>query len=283
MFNNCDSQTNCEMFLNKKMNLATNKVRSDGFGAQYQFLICMIVYCELNLLEFIYTPVDFKTVYDNDGDNVERIMNIRPHFRNISDLTCEELKNLQYFDYQLVYSFFEYNIDLCLKSKSLEKLRNLFNTVNMCPILDYENRPVIVAVHIRRPSMHKNIDIAEHHNGLDVKSIKDVDNLPFSRFTNNKYFLDTIKKIRTMYKEKNTSVLFKIFSEGDEENFEIFKSDDVELCLNKNISNTFSCLVNSDVLVMSKSSFSYAAAILSLGRIYYTNFWHRKASHWLIV
>ena len=194
------------------MNLATNKIRSDGFGAQYQFLMCMIVYCEFNSLEFIYTPVDFKTVYDKDSDIVERIMNIRSHFRTINDITYEELANLQYLDHSLVYEFFENNIDLCLKSKSVEKLRHLFNIENPSPIPVYKNRPIIVAVHIRRPSMHINIDIAEHHDSLDVKNIENVDNLPSLRFTNNKYFFDAIGKIRTIYKEQNIYTRFKIFS-----------------------------------------------------------------------
>jgi hypothetical protein len=39
----------------------------------------------------------------------------------------------------------------------------------------------------------------------------------------------------------------------------------------------------SDILVMSKSSFSYSAALLNENIVYYPkDFWHKKASHWII-
>ena len=35
----------------------TNEPRTDGFGAQFQTLICSIVYCELMNYDFVYTNI----------------------------------------------------------------------------------------------------------------------------------------------------------------------------------------------------------------------------------
>ena len=46
----------------------TNQVRSDGFGAQYQSIICSIVYSLINNSEFIYSKPDFETVYEDEAN-----------------------------------------------------------------------------------------------------------------------------------------------------------------------------------------------------------------------
>jgi hypothetical protein len=39
-------------------------------------------------------------------------------------------------------------------------------------------------------------------------------------------------------------------------------------------------MISSDILVMSKSSFSYVAALLHQGLVIYEPFWHRPMGHW---
>ena len=49
-----------------------------------------------------------------------------------------------------------------------------------------------------------------------------------------------------------------------------------------NIFDTFTEMVAADALIMSRSSFSYSAAVLSDGDIYYQKFWHPPMKHWCI-
>jgi hypothetical protein len=51
--------------------------------------------------------------------------------------------------------------------------------------------------------------------------------------------------------------------------------------LNENMFDTFTGLVAADILVTSRSSFSYTAAILSDGIIYYQPFWHPPGEKWI--
>jgi hypothetical protein len=96
---------------------------------------------------------------------------------------------------------------------------------------------------------------------------------------NDVYFLNTIDYIRSTYTDKT---IFHIYSQGDEKNFLHFKNEDVVLHLNEPIESTFYSMVTAQILVMSKSSLSYTAAMLSDGIVYYLPFWHKPASSWLI-
>ena len=46
--------------------------------------------------------------------------------------------------------------------------------------------------------------------------------------------------------------------------------------------DTFMGMVNSDILVTSASSFSYIAAFLNEGEIYYKKFWHPPMEKWIV-
>jgi hypothetical protein len=74
--------------------------------------------------------------------------------------------------------------------------------------------------------------------------------------------------------------IFHIYSQGDKKNFLHFKNDDILLHLNESIESTFYSMVTAQILVMSKSSLSYTAGMLSDGIIYYLPFWHKPSLNW---
>jgi hypothetical protein len=53
--------------------------------------------------------------------------------------------------------------------------------------------------------------------------------------------------------------------------------------IDEDLKDTFTALVGSDILVTSRSSFSYIAAILNDGEIYYLPFWHKPKKNWIII
>ena len=65
--------------------------------------------------------------------------------------------------------------------------------------------------------------------------------------------LDKIKHIRENY----NNPLFHIYSEGNINNFKEYINNDVILHINENIVDTFTGMVFADILIMSRSSFSY--------------------------
>jgi len=53
--------------------------------------------------------------------------------------------------------------------------------------------------------------------------------------------------------------------------------------LNGDLEKTFHDMVTAKVLVTSKSSLSYAAALLSVNAIYYIPFWMKPLSRWRVI
>ena len=71
-----------------------------------------------------------------------------------------------------------------------------------------------------------------------------------------------------------------LYSEGEPSDFR-WLPEDIQLHLNGDALTTFHKLVTADVLVMGKSSFSYAAAILSDGVKLYAPFRHAPMADWV--
>ena len=136
---------------------------------------------------------------------------------------------------------------------SFKKIKNLFHENKTKP----SNK--VASIHIRRPNIN---DIGDYgYYGDD-------------------YYLRVIDDIRKKY---NDIEKIKIYSQGELENFSKFVGDDIEFHLNEPIEDTFSDLVFSDILVTSKSSFSYCAGLLCDGIVYYLPFWHKPKNSWLII
>ena len=76
-------------------------------------------------------------------------------------------------------------------------------------------------------------------------------------------------------------MLFHIYSQGEDKNFEVFKANDTIFHINEDIYSTFISMVVADILVTSASSLSYIAALISDGEIYYKKFWHNPRKEWI--
>jgi hypothetical protein len=250
------------------MATCTNLIRDDGFGAQYQSIICAILCTELHGHPFAYSRPNLAKVYSAaEIEEMENLMNFRG---NYPDADGSENK----VHIQASYTFVEQNIDMCLKSAPMQNIKSLFRANKKRP---FDTDRVHVAVHIRRPSISPTIDNPDQIEGHHVKALRDFSSDHVERFTRDAHFLATMDQIRS----KHPTALFHVFSEGDPDLFRAFEAADVIMHLNEPATETFIKLVFADVLVTCKSSFSYVAALLSDGEVWYTPFWHRPASHWL--
>jgi len=254
----------------------TNEIKDDGFGSQYQSLICAILYAEVKEKSiFVFRAPNLSVVYyPEEIENFNKLINLQDSYLNYQNNSNNT--NIQIIDIRKSYTEIENHIDYYLKSESLKKIKSLLRK----DIVSFDKNYNNVVIHIRRPSLHKNIDITEHHNNIDVKN-QHISNLPSisERFLSDTYYLKIIEHIRKTHKNNK----FYIVSEGNLSNFNNFIADDIVLYINKDPCSSFIYLVMSDILVMSKSSFSYSAALLNENIVYYPkDFWHKKASHWII-
>ena len=225
----------------------------DGFGAQYQQLVISYVVCGIQELKFVYTPRHtMEHNYSHDPtflNTIEHLMNLKNNIEN----STNDAKILNYDQHR---DWFEANIDHACTSHYFQQIKSFFWQNKERNV--FKNDKVNVAVHVRRPNPH--------------------DNRTMGTDTPDEYYLNIIRNIQHQRTNKNLQI--HIYSQGDVKDFQIYEADNVVLHINESLSKTFIELVAADILVTSSSSFSYIAALLSDGEVYYKRFWHNPRKEW---
>lgn len=105
------------------------------------------------------------------------------------------------------------------------------------------------------------------------------------RWQNNDYFTTVLANALSLI-ETDKQVHIFLFSQGTENDFLDFKTfENLHFCLDMNPQNSFLHMVYADMLITSKSSFSYKPALLNNGiKVCPANFWHGypDAKNWLL-
>ena len=263
--------------------------RTDGFGAQFQNIIFDIVYTYTETDHTYLFPniSSFEHNYSNEPDFTNRLvryMNLKEHFSlkggvgggggGIGSVMTDFLFQPTVNTYSLCnYAYFEENISRLLVSPPMKLIKSLFYAdKNTCFDTAYYN----VAVHVRRFNAHDT-----RVDGVDTPDV---------------YYLNMMKYIRANHSSDKKPLRFHIYSQcGDDKSRNECKEkytagmDDGEgegeganvvFHLNDDVLLTFHGMVFADALVCSRSSYSYCAALLSNGVIYYKPFWHKPADFW---
>jgi hypothetical protein len=237
----------------------TNEQCDDGFGAQYQKIIQTYIFCAQKNIKYVYRP--FKNIehnYSNDplyNNKIENLVNLKNNIEN--DIECKSIE-INYNAH--VRHFFEKYIETCCNSPEMSFIKKCFwenKDKNY-----FKNNKINIAIHIRRENLH---DMGRAGERIT---------------TPNSYYLNIMNKIRNVNKDKD--LLFHIYSQGNLQNFLDLNNTDVLFHLNENIEDTFIGLVAANILVISPSSLSYVAGLISDGIIYYKPFWHSPRENWII-
>lgn len=228
--------------------LYTIKGKTDGFGSQYQAIMSGIAFCEYNGNTYFHTP--FCEVAHEVGreDELNKFIGINNDDILISE---EDMKNIE-VQKECKFIHLCKNPSLYYNEEVIKKIKDFYYSTEKPKIGNID-----IAIHIRRG------DVSEYNHT--------------ERHTSNAYY----KKIIELLKKKHPSYNITIFSQGKIDDFKELELEDSQFNLNVDIKETFHSLVSAKVLVTSKSSFSYAAAILNENVIYYENFWHKPFEHWL--
>jgi hypothetical protein len=242
----------------------TIPVYNDGFGSQYQKIIECYIFSKFNNLIFHYRP--FSSIehnYDNDSLFIKKKEKFINLIDNIENINFEQYKYTIVTHETFMYNFFEKNIDICCNSEHMKFIKNCFWKNKDKNVFKNENMNIVI--HIRR--------LNAHDGGITNAG---------DRITNNNnYYLNIINTIKK--KHSNKKVLFHIHSQGKLENFfEFSNQENIILKLNDDSECSFIEMVAADILVISPSSFSYTAALLSDGEVWYKPFWHRPLKKWII-
>jgi hypothetical protein len=107
------------------------------------------------------------------------------------------------------------------------------------------NRPLVAAVHVRRG------DITPGR--------------PAGRYTKNGVIVRSMRDLQSVISDLGLTCEFHLHSEGEPKEFQCFAELGCALHLNADALWTMRQLIEADVLLMSKSSFSYVAALINAG------------------
>jgi len=135
----------------------------------------------------------------------------------------------------------------------------------------YDRNEFNLAIHVRRG------DIVVGQNKIENHTM---------RWLTNDYFVNVLQNTLDFIKTEKKVTIY-LFSQGKKDDFVVFKQfSNLKYCLDMNAMDSFLHMVYADVLITSKSSFSYKPALLNKGiKIVPENFWHGypKSNDWIMV
>jgi hypothetical protein len=123
--------------------------------------------------------------------------------------------------------------------------------------LKFEIDTLSIAIHIRR------------------RMLVETDEMFRNRGLENSYFKEVLQKVLVVIGNSKNYKIY-LFSQGDIDEFPEFKGiENLEFCLDMNPYDSFSHMCKANLLISSKSSFSYKPALISKGiKICPNSFWH---------
>jgi hypothetical protein len=236
---------------NNKRVFYTIKGKVDGFGSQYQAVMSGIAFCESNDHIYLHTPFA-KMDHSLNVDELNKFIGVNNDkliSNNLLPTTNDNI--IAQHNNDIVH--YEKKPSIFYTDKTMKIIKDFYYS-NEKPQLDN----IDIAIHIRRG---------------------DVDEKLWHRYTENKIYINIINSLKKKYPNYNII----IFSEGNIDDFKDFNLEEKNFKLNVEIKETFHSLVKAKILVTSKSSFSYTAALLNENTVYYMDFWHKALDNWLDV
>ncbi|MBP8793120.1 MAG: hypothetical protein KBE41_04415 [Lutibacter sp.] len=135
----------------------------------------------------------------------------------------------------------------------------------------YSKENYNIAIHVRRGD----IVVGQTNNNPNL----------VMRWQNNDYFVNVLSNVLNQI-ETDKHIAIYLFSQGVEADFPEFKKfENITFCLDMNAQDSFAHMVFADVLITSKSSFSYKPALLNKGiKVCPKDFWHGypKTEDWIL-
>ena len=108
-----------------------------------------------------------------------------------------------------------------------------------------------------------------------------------TRYLYNEYYMRMLKKVLAQLKEHDVKdVVINICSESKSfEAIDEFKgltsTCKVNLLLDTELRSVYKLMIHADVLILSRSSFSFVPAFYNKRCVIYHPFWHKRLNHWL--
>jgi hypothetical protein len=257
--------------------------QTDGMGSQYQRIIGIICLAMKYDCQYIHSHID-KMEHLPDPcseylNNIEEFFQIQNHFPTMNEsVSFDSIINLDTNVTEAI--LLEYK-NMAVSKNILLAIDHAYSMFDKNTQLYEIGMPFLNGIkkNIELPEYHiPGVKIAIHIRRGDVSTRMNVD-----RYVPLDYYQQIINKLSTSHENAQ----FFIFTEISPENASEFidfqnanKNISMKIIPDIDILTTLEYLIKADVLVMSKSSFSYVAGLYNKNTVFYMDFWHAKLDRW---
>ncbi len=248
--------------------------KKDGAGAQVQAVMSTILFARMQGFTYVHTP--FETIAQAPGGNAaewarawEQSLNLGQDEwarddllfvseRGLGSCTMLRWRPATLFRLQHCHDYADLHPDEY--ARITPELRRRYDNGKREFVYREDAGRLHVAVHIRRGDVSAETEPARYSDNFRLEKL--------------------VRSIQGLLEQAALQYQIHIISEGAKSDFGPLSELPAQWHLNSCAMEAFDRLVHADILVMAKSSFSYAAALLSRGIIVYEPFWHKPMPHW---
>lgn len=267
----------------------TYKPGEDGLGAQFLRIIGIIAVSKKFECEYVHTKIEkmehlHSLEYLND---IEDYFQISTHYKNVNDITFDSVYYLRnYISNEIITKYKEMakmqNILLCM-DHALGIFDKNYEYIDIPDISNYEyamstlrtiktdiNLPLYNCIN----NANKIRNIAIHIRRGDITNIS-YTYVPIS------YYINLLDNLRSLYPNSRYFIFTEINSNNQHEFDDLQKKNQDLILMNDiDILTTMEYMIKADVLVITKSCFSYVAGLYNMNTVYYQSFHHSKLPRW---
>ena len=256
----------------------TYQPKEDGLGGQYQRIFGIMALAKKYGLMYVHTPIRAMEHLPSLSylENIENYFQIFRFYASSTETQYDEevlmdranetdilhLRELSYKNGKkiLVRIFLPQSI-LDRNPEWYKLITPKIREIKQKLLLPYFSSDTTnIAIHIRRGDVNSN----DH---------------PI-RFTPIEYYYNIVEHFIKTVTKPNICIFSEVSDRNHNEFEELSKKNHVRVLTNLDILTTFEHMVYSDILVTSKSSFSYLAGLLNSKSVIYMDFWHSPLAHW---
>jgi len=251
--------------------------KTDGIGAQVQAVFSTILFAQEFSMTYAHTP--FGEIWsDHSSREWDDFFNLGKDELSVNDIDVESL-TVVHISHPLLIKFRDntlYVVEHCHSFVDSGNNARLYSTVSDKFVKKYQSSPKD-----KYESYYENgkLNIAIHVRRGDVSR----EGVHGERYTENSYYKMLLGNIQHLLDDLKIDSSIHLYSQGSIEDFSELEELPIHYHLDECVFTTFNNLVASDVIVTSKSTYSYSAALLSEAVIIYEPFWHKPLADWLPV
>lgn len=238
--------------------------KNDGGGAQVQAIVSVAAFAKYFGARFVHTPLS-SIEHCPQGVTMVEFCSSWEKIVSLFGLTGADTAGFVRYDTkQFLFDFLMRRT----RGKSISLENAHFLTDNHPEVYEL----VGLTASARKTISGQNQGIYAHVRRGDVEST----GATSFRYTSDETLRSYIETVRAQFHSE--SEVF-IVTENPDAEF-IQKFSDCTICTEKDPVKVILLLANADVLIMGKSAFSYVAALLSRGLVFYETYWQRPLPSW---